>query len=154
MNQELEGFRRSARENELMNSVLGDKLEIRDMEKFNRWKTKLPGGDNWEADFKQLVADFAVEKQPGGKPEEKPEDKTGKNPAENPGGKSEGKPGEQSGNKPETKAGYTSQHTRGSQTEEISDTAIRVPKTPSEKLRLMAENPEAYREWRASRRRR
>lgn len=161
---EVGDFRRTTKESEIINSVLGDKKVIGDQAKFDRWKAKLAQGDSWEDDLKQLVEDFAVDKQDGS--ENKGGKKTGTTPTqskpaqgsdEKKGGASNGSKeeenkggeGEDGGeNKGGNKPGHQTRVFRGG-SQAMEGTAVRAPRTPSERLRFAQEDPEGYDAWRA-----
>lgn len=160
---EVTDFRRTSKESDIISSVLGDKLVIKDQAKFDRWKAKLTDPDSWEEDLKQLVQDFSEEKSDGG-------DKGGKKPAgqgqkkdagENKGGdddkgkgagddKNKGGEDDKGKGAGDNKPGYQTRSFKGGGgTQELSGTGIRAPRTPSERLRFANEDPEGYDAWRA-----
>lgn len=145
LSDEVTTFRRTARENEIIGEVLGDGKEIADKAKFEKWKAKLTNGEDWEDNLKELVADHAVDKKSPATTTEEKKTPDNKEPEQ----KSEQKTEEVTTE--EKKPGYTSRHVKGT-TEEITSTAVKAPRTASERLRLLAEDPDSYEAWKNGRR--
>lgn len=154
--QELNGFRRTSKESEITSKVLGDGLEIGDKAKFEKYKGKIVANkaDGWEAELEDLIKDFAVPKKRS-ETTENPEDAEKARKAADEKAAKEKADAEAAAKAEEEKnkrPAYRPRFLKGARTEEVTGTAVPAPKSFSQKMRLAQEDPEAFKEMVAKRR--
>lgn len=145
-------YERTSAESALITETLKGRT-IGDQAKFDKYKAKLATGDNWQAELKDLVEDFAVDK----KPDDKGDDEKSKKEAADAAAakkvaddKAAADAAAAKAKEDENKPGFKKNRLRD--TKEIEGTNIPAPRSVSERLKLMKDNPEAYKQFRGKQR--